>query len=82
MWKAPDDIRGAQIDNILVRERYKNQVKDSRSYPRANINIDHNRVLMHCELKFKKLQKKKGIKHLQLTNLKVEEIKNVKNKDG
>jgi len=31
---------------------------------------------MHCELKFKKLQKKKDINRFQLANLKVEEIKN------
>lgn len=64
------------MDHILVRERYKNQVKDSKSYPRADINSHHNRVLIHCELKFKKLQKKQGIKRLQLANLKMEEIKN------
>jgi hypothetical protein len=60
----------------LVRGRYKNQVKDSKSYPGANINSDHNLVLMHCELMFKKLQNKKVMKRFQLTNLKVEEIKN------
>ncbi|VVC46279.1 Hypothetical protein CINCED_3A023824 [Cinara cedri] len=31
---------------------------------------------MHRELNFKKLQKKKGMKRFQLTNLKVEQIEN------
>jgi len=71
-WQSPGDIRRAQIDYILVRGRYKNQVKDSKSCPGADINSDHNLVLMHCELKFKRLQKKKGMKRFQLTILKVE----------
>lgn len=49
-WQAPGDIRRPQIDYILVRGRHKNQIKDSKSYPGADINNDHNLVLMHCEL--------------------------------
>jgi hypothetical protein len=33
-------------------------VKDSRSYPGADINSDHNPVVMRCELKFKGLKQK------------------------
>uniref|UniRef100_A0A8D8XEA4 Craniofacial development protein 2 n=1 Tax=Cacopsylla melanoneura TaxID=428564 RepID=A0A8D8XEA4_9HEMI len=58
-WKAPGDVRRAQIDYIMVRERFKNQVKNSRSYPSADIESDHNLVIMHCELKYKKLTKRK-----------------------
>lgn len=57
-WRAPGDIRRAQLDYILVRGRYKNQVKDSRSYPGADIESDHNLVMMKCTLRFKKLNKK------------------------
>jgi len=32
--------------------------------------------MMNCELKFKKLQKKKDKRYFQLTNLKLEETKN------
>lgn len=71
--QALGDTRRAQIDYILIRGSYKNQVKDSKSYPGADIYGDHNIVLMHCELKFKKLQKKIYMKRFQLTNLKVEE---------
>ncbi|KAF0753999.1 craniofacial development protein 2-like [Aphis craccivora] len=73
-WQSPGDIRRAQIDYILVRGRYKNQVKDSKSCPGADINSDHNLVLMHCELKFKRLQKKKGMKRFQLTILKTDRV--------
>ncbi|XP_039285273.1 craniofacial development protein 2-like [Nilaparvata lugens] len=68
-WKAPGDVRRAQIDYILVRERYKNQVKNSRSYPGADVNSDHNLVMMHCELKFKALKMRKS-KQWDMTRLK------------
>lgn len=57
-WKAPGDIRRAQLDYILVRQRFRNQVKDSRSYPGADVDSDHNLVVMRCELKFKRLKLK------------------------
>ncbi|VVC44948.1 Endonuclease/exonuclease/phosphatase [Cinara cedri] len=56
--KAPGDIRKAQIDYIMVKNRFKNQVKNSKSYPGADIGSDHNLVVAKCESKFKKLEKK------------------------
>lgn len=67
-WKAPGDLRRAQIDYILVKERFKNQVKDSRSYPGADVDSDHNPVIIRCELKFKRLQKKEK-KHWDISKL-------------
>ncbi|KAL4125923.1 hypothetical protein QTP88_010160 [Uroleucon formosanum] len=32
-WKMPGDVGRYQIDFIMVKNRFKNQVKDSRSYP-------------------------------------------------
>jgi len=49
-------------------------VKDSRSYTGADIDSDHNLVLMHCDLKFKKLTKK-GKKSLQETNFRNEAVR-------
>lgn len=36
-----------QIDYIMVKNRFKNQVKESRSYPEADIDSDHNLVMYH-----------------------------------
>lgn len=37
----------------MVKNRFKNQVKKSRSYPGADMDSDQNLVMMKCELKFK-----------------------------
>lgn len=58
-WKMPGDIGRYQIDYIMVRQRFKNQVKDCRSYPGPDIGSDHNLVMMKYNLKFKKIEKAK-----------------------
>ena len=73
-WKAPGDIKRAQLDYIMVKERFKNQVKNCRSYPGADIVSDHNLVMMHVELKYKKIIKTKN-KYLEMTKLKIPSIK-------
>jgi endonuclease/exonuclease/phosphatase family metal-dependent hydrolase len=50
-WKVPGDIARYQIDYILVRERYKNKVKQCKSYPGADIKSDHNLVIMESQLR-------------------------------
>jgi hypothetical protein len=56
-WKMPGDIARYQIDCILVRRRYKNQVKLCKSYPGADIDSDHSLVIM--ESRYKKIKKTK-----------------------
>lgn len=46
-WKMPGDMNRYQIDYIMVKNRFKNQVKESRSYPEADIDSDHNLVMYH-----------------------------------
>ena len=53
----PGDKRRFQIDYILVKQRFRNQTKDCKSYPGADIDSDHNLVMMKCHLKFKKSAK-------------------------
>lgn len=45
-WKIPGDINRYQIDYIIIKNRFKNQTKDSRNYPGADVNSDHNLVMM------------------------------------
>lgn len=52
----PRDHERYQTDYILVKKQFRNQVKDSRSYPIADIDSDHNLVMMTCKLKFKKIE--------------------------
>ena len=53
----PGDIGRYQIDYILVKERFRNQVKDCKSYPGADIDSDHNPVIIKCSLKFETTKK-------------------------
>lgn len=72
----PGDIGRYQIDYIMVKQRFRNQVKNSRSYPGADVDTDHNLVLMTCDLKFKKLLKKNSNKW-RTDKLKQEDIRNL-----
>ena len=53
-WKSPGDRYRNQIDFILVRDRFRNSVKQARSYPGADIASDHNPVLVKLNVKLKK----------------------------
>lgn len=58
-WTKPGDTGRFQIDYILVRQRYRNGVKCSKSYPGADAFTDHNLVAMQMLVKLKKLKKKR-----------------------
>jgi exonuclease III len=57
-WKAPGDRERYQIDYIMVRQRYRNSVKNAKSYPGADVNSDHNLVAMSTDIKLKKIMKR------------------------
>ena len=52
-WKMPGNRGRFQIDYILVKQRFKNQLKDCKSYAGADISSDLNLMAMKCQLKFK-----------------------------
>ncbi|XP_050421358.1 uncharacterized protein LOC126833839 [Adelges cooleyi] len=75
-YKMPGDINRYQLDYIMVKNRYKNQIKSSKSYPGADIDSDHNLVMIKSILKFKKLEKPKNKGHKwNLCQLKQPEIR-------
>ena len=41
-WTQPVDSKLLPKNFIVVRERYRNSIKDLRRYPGADANIDHN----------------------------------------
>ena len=57
MWTIPGDIGRYQIDYILVEQRFRNQVKDFKSHPGADIDSDHYPVVIKCSLKFETTKK-------------------------
>ena len=61
-WKRPGesgDTGRFQIDYILVRQRYRNSVKCSRSWPGSDANSDHKLVAMKMNIKWKTLKRVK-----------------------
>ncbi len=68
-WKAPEDIARYQLDYILVRQRYRNSVKKSISYPGADADSDHNLVMMKTKIRMKKIKRRKPRKKWNLSIL-------------
>src|SRR6476619_5370872 len=68
-WKSPGDLRRCQNDYILARQRYRNSVKSSWSYPGADVDSDHNLVAMRLKLKLKKLPRRTQQKKWKLDSL-------------
>ncbi|XP_049829376.1 craniofacial development protein 2-like [Schistocerca gregaria] len=62
--KKPGDTDRFQIDYIMVRQRFRNQV----------LNCDHNLLAMTCRLKLKKLQKGGNLRRWDLDKLKEPEV--------
>lgn len=90
-WKRPGDTGRFQLDYILVRKRYRNSVKNSRSYPGADADSDHNLVMAKFSVRLKRLQRAKKKKRWDTEKLgmweKKEELriaieKKVKNGEG
>src|SRR6476469_5204864 len=67
-WKSPGDLRRYQKDYILVRQRYRNSVKSSWSYPGADVDSDHNLVAMRLKLKLKKIPRRRQQKKWMLAS--------------
>ena len=65
-WKSPVDIVRSQIDYIMIKKRFRNNVKQAKAYPGADINSDHNPVVIKLKVKLKKMQKTQGREHLNL----------------
>ena len=55
-WKSPGDISRNHRDCIMINERFRNCVKQARTYPGADINSDHNPVILKFKVKLKKIK--------------------------
>ena len=85
-WKSPGDIYRNQIDYVLVRKRYRNCVKQCKTYPGADIGSDHNPLITSVSVRLKrafpKVQKKETIDWGKLQNPEMKEkyLVDVRNK--
>ena len=74
-WKSPGDVCRNQIDYIMINDRFKNSVKNVKTHPGADIDSDHNPVVMNLKLKLKIRQKPRVHEQYNLNMLKEENIK-------
>ena len=73
-WKSPGDVCRNQIDYIMVKERFRNIVKQAKAYPGADINSDHNPVVIKASIKPKVIRKGTSKEKLDLDLLKESKI--------
>ena len=75
-WKSPGDISRNQIDYIMFNERFRNCMKQAKTYPEADMNSDHNPVVVKINMKLKRTNATKRSEQLELNLLKEETYKN------
>ena len=68
-----------QIDYIMFNERFRNCMKETTSYPGADMNSDHNPVVVKINMKLKRTNATKSTEQL---NLLKEETYKSKYNDG
>ena len=74
-WSSPGDLYRNQIDFIMVSQRHRNCIKQTKTYPSADVNSDHNPVVMDMKVKLKHTKKKKNYEQLDMNMLKEEQYK-------
>lgn len=74
-WITLGDTNCYQIDYILAKRLFKNQIMTSHSFPGEEIISDHNLVVIKYKLIHKKITKRPKCKIWDIEKLKNEEIK-------
>ena len=54
-WVSPNSNTRNQIDYIMINKRSRNAVKQSNSYPGAEVNSDRNLVVAKVQIRLRKL---------------------------
>ena len=74
-WKSPADCEAQrvrnQIDYILINTTFQKSVKSAKTYPGADVNSDHNPVVMKIRMRrFKHVNCPKPTKRIDITKFK------------
>ena len=72
-WKSPGGGYKNQIDFIAINKRFRNAVKDTRTFPGADCHSDHVPVVTDITLKLKKVKKIERKERLQMNLLLTDE---------
>ena len=68
-WRSPGGDIKNQIDYITINKRFKNAIKDAKSYPSGDCGSDHIPVICRLEIRLKKMMKAKVSPKLQYDSL-------------
>ena len=74
-WKSSGGISRNQIDYIMFNERVRDCIKQAKTYPGADMNSDHNPVVIKINMKSKRTSATKRSEQLELNLLKEETYK-------
>ena len=58
-WMMPGEGKRYQLDYIMVKQRYKNSIKNAHTLPGADADTDHNLVIMKMDLRLKTIRRRK-----------------------
>ena len=75
-WKSPGDRCRNQIDYIMIKKRFRNNIKNVKTYPGADmgVNCDHNLLVARINIKLKTIKKTNTQNQLDYNMLKQEEV--------
>ena len=74
-WKSPNNQTKNQIDYITINKRFRNAVIQTKGFPGADCNSDHDLLVATVKLKLKKTKQSKPPARLCLASLKNREIR-------
>ena len=80
-WSKPGNTGKFQIDFILVKERFRNAVKSVKTYPGADVDSDHNLLVMENRITLRRVKYKQRKKKWNLESLKQKEIRSALNRE-
>ena len=69
-WESPDEKTHNKIDYIMISNKWKYSINNSRSFPSADTGSDHQLVLANLRLRFKRKQKTNYPKKYDVSKLK------------
>ena len=56
-WKSPGDKNQYQIDYILVKQHFRNSIRDMKTLPGADIDSDHKLLVAEVQTSLKAIKK-------------------------
>ena len=74
-WESPGDISKIQMDYVIFNGRFRNCIKEAKTYPGADTNSDHIPVVVKINMKLKRTNATKRSEQLELNLLKGETYK-------